>query len=598
MKKLSFISKKKEPVQTKLAESQPQAPASGEITQDSDYQLLLNESQSGHWQECQRLISVLEEKYSGNSKLQEFKRDFEFQYSIVKNSEKSAQEKKKKNMVSTTRTFTFILVIIAGLAFITWVGFVLVKNLSQENLLQNKANQINSLSAQVEVLLNSGQPEKAKEIVLLMQTIDAANPKVIDLSTKTDELLKINLLYQNAKGDLQNGQNADALIILQQIESEYPGYRDVSQLIQDTTNKIQIAQDLSDATTAYSQSRWQDTITALEQVLVLDPENSDSNLKEMLLTSYLKRIIEMLQSSNTSFADINQAEIYYRRAIAMIPQSKIYLSERENLQKVSSNLLELKYTQTANNIIADPNQTLISVNQAVIYLQKAASLDPNNTSLQSEVNKINLYQAGFQYYIGMNWPSAIQQFTSLLAIDNNYANGFAKQLLYEAYVARGTQYYSVGFYPDARKQYESAESLVWDKKNLMALFSVEIDLAHTLANLNDFQNAASYFNYAVQAVNYSQRAAASPAFVSALQNAITLYANGNFKDSYNLFDQTLADKSALFTEKTVNVQQGNCLALIAAQYNSSVQGILEKNSLTRQTIVTSTGQLFIPQLLN
>jgi hypothetical protein len=131
----------------------------------------------------------------------------------------------------------------------------------------------------------------------------------------------------------------------------------------------------------------------------------------------------------------------------------------------------------------------------------------------------------------------------------------------------------------------------------MDLFTVEIDLAETLGKLQSFKDAASYYKYAVEAVDYSNRAVANPSFVSNLISAVQLYADGSYQDSFNLFQSTLKDKSFLFTEKEVNLRDGVCLAFVAKQYQSSVQAILERNGLTSQTIATSDESFFIPMMV-
>ena len=155
--------------------------------------------------------------------------------------------------------------------------------------------------------------------------------------------------------------------------------------------------------------KWDQVITAYENALTLDPKLDDPLMKEQLLNAYLKKIIGMLQNENTSIDDIENAEQYYRKAVAMIPQNKAFASERENLQEVSSNLLELKFIQTAKAILEDKNQTTTSIAKAVSYLSKAADLKPENTALQLDLKNAEYYQTAFQNFIDMDWVSAINQ---------------------------------------------------------------------------------------------------------------------------------------------------------------------------------------------
>ena len=572
------------------------APVNGILASDPDYILLQTEYQNANWKECDRLLSLLLEKYPDNSKLLEFKNDFEFQFDFYKDIAKTTKEKKKANFVRTTKRSLVVTGIVLAALVVLAGAFWLIRGYAVQRQLEYKAAQIETLGAQVESLLNSGQPEKADEIVVRMEQIDPANERVIELRKKADLLMEINDRYDVAAELIKNGEDAEALAILQGIEADYSGYRDVELLLQETQTRVEIALALQEGTTAYEKRQWAGAITSFEKVQMLDPSNNDANMKEMLLNSYLRRIIEMLESEDTSINEITLAEDYYRRAISMIPQSQVFLSERENLQKISSSLLELKYTQTAIAMISDPNQTQATVAQAVNYLSKASNLNPDNTDLRLKLDMMETYQVAFQDYIQMNWPDAIKNLGVIMESDEDYAGGLAKQLLYEAHMGQGNSYYSVGLYMDALKEYEAAEALVWNQGNAMSLFMVDLEIAKTLGHLKDFKGADSYYKYAVESVDYSNRAMKNPTFVSNLISAISLYSEGNYRDSYELFTSTLQDTSPLFTETEIEGQMGTCLAFIAAQNHSTVQAITERNSLTRQTLVVSDQTLVIPSM--
>jgi len=569
-----------------------------EISTDPEYMQLLVEYQNGRWDECSVLLNNLLKKYPGNSRLLEFQGDFEFQYLFHKNAEVGERDKRKGRASAAVKKvgISFGLVLVA---ILVGVGiFALVYSLTTNRQQNFNQSQVDMLGAQVQALLASGQPEKASEIVQQMKLIEPNNPQVVALGIKVDELMAVNDIYNQAQAKISAGLDADALALLMQIQTKSPNYRDTALLIDQINKRIQVKQLTEAAALAYNESRWEDAINGYEQVLTLDPTSQDVTLKEQLLNSYLRRIIQMLESDQTNIDDITKAELYYRRAVAMIPQSRTFSTERENLQKISSSLLEVKYSQTAIALVEDPNQTTFSINQAVNYMTKAANLNPNNNLLQSEMNKIEMYQVAFKDYIQMQWAPAIEQLTKLMAIDKAYAGGKASQMLYESYVGRGNQYYSVGLYLDARKDFEAAETLAWDTDadNLTKVFMVEVSLGRTLGQLRDYQNAASYFKYAVEAVKFATRAASHSDFVNNLANAGALYDAGSFRESYTLYEKTLADKNFLFSEIDINAQEGTSLAFVAGQYFSSVQAILDYNQLAKATLVTFDQQLKIPYL--
>ena len=113
-------------------------------------------------------------------------------------------------------------------------------------------------------------------------------------------------------------------------------------------------------------------ISSYETSLCLTPNLDDPQIKEQLFTSYLNQIIILLQAENTSVEEIDQAADYFRKAVALFPQSRQFADEREDLRELSSSLLELKYTQIAEDLLADPHQDAGTISEAVSFLRKAA----------------------------------------------------------------------------------------------------------------------------------------------------------------------------------------------------------------------------------
>jgi tetratricopeptide (TPR) repeat protein len=537
-------------------------------------------------------LENLEKHFPDEKRIKEFRNDFDIRFSLSNNSVSTSNEKKKISFKITKpelKSFGMIAGIVLLVAFLAFGAFELI----QHKVQHDKEAQINSLGNQVEALLNSSQPEKAQAILDVMKNVDPTNKLVISLSQKTDELLQINDQYLLAQKYINDNQFTKALTILQEIDAKSQDFKDVSILLEEVTNKVDSANALTEGTAAYKEGEWQAAIDNFEKVQELDPLYSDVAFREMLLNSYLHRIIQMLETSSSSMDDIVLAETYYRRAIAMVPQNKIYQAERENLQKVSRELLELKFAQTAYAMVSDPTQTLSSVNDALDYIKKSYNLDPSNTALQIEVNKMTLYQAGFQYFVEQDWTSAIQQLKALYTLDNNYANGLARQLLFESYIGRGQQNYNVGFYGDARLQFEAAEALVWNDGNMANLYVARVELAKTLGKLGLFQDGVEYFLYAVQSISYLQFSSTAPDAVAKIADAENFNAVGDYEAAFKVLADVLSSDPFQF-QITVQGLQGQCISMIAAQYHSSAQMIIRANHLTQQTILESSQQLVIP----
>ncbi len=562
------------------------------IQEDPLYKNVSSEFQQGNWQTCIDLIQQLSQKYPGDPTLAHFKAEFDFQYSILKNIERSASDKKKSAQKKNLREL--LLLIGAALIVVLAVAAIFIfytANTSQNQQAQ-QANQIAAYADQVESLLKSGQPDKAAEVIQLMQNINAANPTVVALAAKTDEILKLQREYEDAAADISAGNYADALTLLQSIDQESPNYRDVPHLIDTVQTTIKVSRSNLEGRTAYEKSDWQTTIESLEFVQTYGGNVFTDDLKTMLLNSYLHRIIQMLGSNSTTYEQIDQAELYYRRAIAMIPQSKTYADQRADLEKISSDLLILSFTQSAYQITKTGPKSGHGESGTGLRRKAATWTQPIRPLLR--VEQTYPVSGRLSYFLGMNWSQAVDQLSALFTMDENYANGFARQLLFEAYFSRGEQLRNAGYLEDARKQFELAEMLTWNEPNLVNFYLIEVKLGETLAKMGDYQNAASYYKYAIEMVNYSQRAVAHSEFVANLISAEDLYANAQFEQAVNLFQSTLKDQDYFFTATEVNVQKGDTLALIAARYLSSVSIIVEKNGLPDQPTLSENRTLVIP----
>jgi tetratricopeptide (TPR) repeat protein len=540
MRKIHLIPKKKIGADSQKAnpEHQEGSVPYQDITQDPDFQLLLAESQRGHWNEYRQLISSLDKKYPGNEKLSGLQRDFELKFTVINDFESNVKEEKRKRLITNLKIWAIIIgsMIVIGLIINSEINKSQKENQNKQQ--QAIAEQVNALRGQVEILLNSGQPEKTVELIQRIQAIDPSNPIIGQLTQKREAILKIDGLYKDAVDKLSKGNYADALIILTNIDKQNPEYKDVTQLIKETNNKIKIQQVLSDGTKAYNESNWPEAIKDFEMVLALDPNNSSPNLMEMLTSSYLNPAFQMVK---------------------------------------------------------DPAQTVDSLNQAYTYLGKAAILNPQDASIQTEVKKMGLYRNGFDYYIGMNWQAAIQQLTSLINLDENYADGFAREILYEAHFSLGNQFYAIGDYPDAQNEFQLAETLASGGSNLVKIYLADIYLARTLGKLTAYDQADAVFINGLQAITFQNRTVTT-VFVNNLRTAFLLYGEGRYEDAYNLFTKLLVGNNEFYEMKIIQAYQGNCLALIALEYKTSVQAILQQNNLSKQTVVASEQTLNIPWL--
>lgn len=568
-----------------------------DLSSDSDYTKLLEHYQHAEFTECKEVLDKLEKRYPEHPGLLKFKDDLQMKLSL-KNmavSIKEEEKHKKKKVILNMSVFAIIGFLIVMIAiFFSYYYFndnVAVKQLEDETAL------LTSLDYQAEQLLLAGQPQPAAEIIERIRTINPEFVNLPELISLTDDLLRLEANYQTALNLITENNNNEALVILNEIEAEKPGMWDVSQQIASIETSFQITEYIEEGDAAYQVENWDQVISAYENALILDPELDDPLMTEQLLRGYLNRIISMLENENTSIEDIKNAEAYYRRAVAMTSQNKAFASERGNLQKASSNLLELKFTQIAKANLEDKNQTGTSVAEAVSYMRKASNIKPENTALNLDLKNAEYYQIAFKKFIEMDWEQTITNLNQISSVNSNYANGNASLLLFDAYYELGKQYSSVGLYLDAINKLEQAEILAWhDSGNLIKLFQIQVILGDTFGKLNDYENAVSYYQYALNAIQVNKRLTNFPAIATKLAEANVLAAYGNYEDASKAFQEGLKGIDVVYSVSEIEIGDGVCLAFFANENLSTVEAVLEANNLPKSMAITSGRKLKVPMI--
>jgi len=566
-----------------------------DLSSDPDYPKLLEHYQNAEFDLCKMFVDKLEKRYPDNPELLKFKEDLEIKLSLKTMAVESKKrgKRKKRRVTLNMSIFTIFGTIVVLIAFFLSYDY-LTTDISASRL-DEQATQLTSLNNQAEQLLAIGKPQTAGEVIERMKLINPDFENLPELTVRTEELLKLEAKYQSALSFVAENKHTEALQLFKEIQTDKQGMWDVSQQISSIETILQIEKYLAEGNTASQEENWDLVISAYENALLLDPKLDDPLMREQMLKGYLNKIISMLQDEKTAIEDVEQAEQYYRKAVALIPQNKEFANERGNLEELSSNLLEQKYSHTAKAMLADKNQTVSSIAKAVSYIRKAANIKPKNTVLQQEVKNAEYYQIAFKNFIEMNWEQAITNLNQISSVDSNYANGNASLLLFNAYYELGKQYSSVGLYLDAINKLEQAEILAWhDSSNLIKLFQVQVILGDTFGKLNDYENAVSYYQYALNAIQVNNRLINFPAIATKLAEANVLAAYGNYEDAFKAFQEVLKGIDVVYSVSEIEISDGACLAFFANENLSTVEAVLEANNLPISMAITSGRRLKVP----
>jgi len=432
---------------------------------------------------------------------------------------------------------------------------------------------------------------------LKIRALDPDYQYLPELIEHTNKLLEFEAHYRTAQNLIDNGEKDEALRVLKLLESENPGMWDIAQRIAAIEKEMMISEYLRAGDSAYQKQDWEKVIEAYESALVLNQQLNDTMMKEQLLFAYLNRIIGMLQSDNTSIEDIELSEQYYRKAVTLIPQNKEFISQRENLQRISRDLLEKKYTQLARANLTDKNQTIATVNEAVYYLTKALNLNPDDAELQAEFNNANSYLVALDSFIDMDWAKATANAETVVSANKDFAGGNASALLYEAYYALGKKNYNSGLYLDAREVLEKAEILAWENgDNRLKIFQVQVLLGDSIGRVGDYENAVSYYQYALNAINFQEKIASNSDLLNKYRGAEQLAAAGDYQAAFTAFQDLLGQIDKIYTISEIEVGSGVCLALFANENLSTLDAVIKANELPANMVISFGRVLSVPSI--
>ena len=155
----------------------------------------------------------------------------------------------------------------------------------------------------------------------------------------------------------------------------------------------------------------------------------------------------------------------------------------------------------------------------------------------------------------------------------------------------------MGLYLDAINKLEQAEILAWhDTSNLIKLFQVQVILGDTFGKLNDYKNAVSYYQYALNAIQVNKRLTNFPAIATKLAEANALAAYGNYEDAFAAFQEVLSGIDVIYSISEIEISDGVCLAFFANENLSTLDVVLEANNLPKNMVITFGRNLKVPMI--
>ena len=450
-------------------------------------------------------------------------------------------------------------------------------------------------------LLLAGRGDIAE---LLFNEIAAVNLDYPGLQVeieKVNHLKTLGAKYTQATTLIDKNELSAGLSLLNEIKAEDPYFNDIAVRIQEVENRIYLDDMLSKAEKAYQAKEWEKAVAGYEAVRITDPSYQTDLVEQRLLSTYLNVATNALSIKDNDFKNLEVAEMYFRKALALRPQDPLLEKEREQVRQKFAANLSSSYVQSAQEALKNQADSIEALKTAEKYFQKALDVQKDNEKVQVQFQLVQVYLQAQEDFTKGLWDQVIKALEEVYLKDPDYALGTARQTLYEAYIARGQNSMTAAKYRLALEDFERGAVLAEESSApLLRVFNAQTKIAWAQGSLGNYEEAAQIFRNVFDSLSLVDSGLNQDEKLMALLAKSDKYLKlKNYKMAYQTFNQT-APIALIHYASMIDyvIQSGDYLPMIANRYNTTISAILQANNLSLMNIsslLTPGSTLVIPK---
>ena len=511
---------------------------------DPEFHAALRSLQQGEWETGLSAITRLMERYPLDQDLRALNQEMQLRARVDQDEQDDQRLAKRRRFRSWARRLAVIVVAAAlslwGVRSYSTFLQQQVASVRQAAITRLQEADLVAKMIDARTLLRAGRPGEARE---KLDAIASANPQFPGLQealAQVEAATSLEAQYGEALGLIEAQEWDKALVLFQAVAATDSQYKDVALQIANLETQKLLGEALAQAEEKFQAGTWPEAAAAFEGVRALNPAFSQDLVEERLFTCYVNSARGALVGQSDSLEALRIAESYFRKALAIRPQDPDVKTERE---------------------------------LAGLYLKAQDD-----------------FAAG-------QWSDVITALEIVYTQDRNYAQGTARQTLYEAYVARGDAGMAAGDYAPALSDYQRALTLAEQgKEAVLRLYEANLKAGEAEAAQDNYEAGVNYYRTAIELGGLRTRAEENPALAAALQEADEYVEKNNFTVALERYRRAV--RTADETQATVThvVQAGEYLTLLASRYRSTVRAIALANGIDNPNRIIEGQELIIPVL--
>ncbi|OGO66301.1 MAG: hypothetical protein A2030_08215 [Chloroflexi bacterium RBG_19FT_COMBO_50_10] len=567
------------------------------------FQEAMDHFRVGKWEEGFTKLGEVEKNYPMEPDLRTIRQEMDVRARITRY-EMEENKQRKLHQLGKYSLRSFVTLVVLVVAFFTistysgWIQGQIVKAQSEvsENMLQ----------AQLAVEYRNAQQliiaGKSDEALIAYENIKAKNPEfpgLTDAIAQAQALKDIEIQYTQAMSLLQLGDSAQALVLLQDISQKMPNYRDVSLQVKSLQTQSEMTSVMQQADQAFAEGRYEDALSGYESLRLMDSSYQTGHVEDYLFQSYVKAAEALLAEPVPSMETLKKIDTYFSKALALRPLDREALAARTQVRLVIEDGMIGDYVSQAQAALASAPDSLEAQQLAEKYLGMALAVRPNDPNVLIQFQLAQAFIQAVSDFASSKWDLVIEQLEAVIGQQAGYASGTAIQTLYDAYIARGSDYIAAGEYALALEDFQRSAVLAQQLTDSESLsFEAQIMIAEAQGLLNHFQEAVLIYQDALNTIGLRER-------IVALQNSLTdtliiaeyTSSVSDYQSSFYAYRNLVRNRVRAYDQTTVvTIKSGDYITLLAHRYNTTVAAILSANKMNNQPRLTPNTQLIIPTL--
>jgi tetratricopeptide (TPR) repeat protein len=557
----------------------------------------------GRWEEGLLKLAEVEKIFPAETDLRTIRQEMEIRARI---SEYEVAENKHNNIRKLRRyggriLVSAVVVALAVIALTTYSGWIqgqwaraqssFTQNMQQAELTVDFRN--------ARQLLIAGKSDEALTAFDAIKAIQPDFPGLAEAITQAQALKEVEVDYTQAMNLLQAGDSAQALAILQDISTKMPNYRDVSLQIKSLQSLTELSSVMQQGDLAYADSRYEDAISSYESIRIMDPTYETAAVDDKLFQSYMKAAQDLLLIPVPTLDNLKKADNYFTQALAIKPLDREALAARTQVRSHIEVGIINDYVSQAQNVLASAPDSMEAQQSAENFLRQALAVRPNDPNVLLQFQLAQTYIQAVSDFNSSKWDSVIEELEYVVGQQAGYANGTALQTLYDAYIARGSDYVAAGEYSLALDDFQRSAVLAQQLTDSAPLsFEAQVMIGEAQGLLNHYQQAVQIYQDSLNTIGLRDRILGLQGSLTDSLNYADYLANaGDYQSAFYAYRNLIHNRVKAYDQSTVvTVKNGDYLSQLAHRYNTTVAAILSANNMNNQPRLTPNTQLIIPTL--